>query len=73
MLYKMRTLLAAACGYALDQLLGDPERLAPLHPVVWMGREIRTLEEALRARFPQTERGELAAGAVLAAILPVGT
>ena len=69
----MRIVFAALCGFGLDLLLGDPEHLAPLHPVVWMGRAISSLEKTLRRRFPKTERGELAAGRVLAAALPMGT
>ena len=69
----MRILLAALCGFGLDLLLGDPEKLAPLHPVVLMGKAIQALETGLRACFPATERGELAAGRVLAALLPLGT
>jgi adenosylcobinamide-phosphate synthase len=66
-------LLAALCGFALDLLIGDPERLAPIHPVVLMGRCITKLERVLRARFPQTERGALRAGLVLALVLSIGT
>ena len=69
----MKTLPAALCGYALDCLLGDPATLTPIHPVVWMGKGVRALEKALRERFPKTEPGELAAGAVMAASLNVGT
>ena len=69
----MRIVFAALCGFGLDLLLGDPERLAPLHPVVWMGRAISAMEKKLRRRFPKTEQGELAAGRVLAATLPLGT
>ena len=69
----MKTLPAALCGYALDGLLGDPAALTPIHPVVWMGKGVRALEKALRARFPKTESGELAAGAVMAASLSAGT
>ena len=69
----MKTLPAALCGYALDCLLGDPAALTPIHPVVWMGKGVRALENALRERFPKTEPGELAAGAVMAASLSVGT
>ena len=47
----MRILLAALCGFALDLLIGDPECLAPIHPVVLMGRCITKLEGVLRARF----------------------
>ena len=69
----MKTLPAALCGYALDGLLGDPAALTPIHPVVWMGKGVRALEKTLRERFPKTESGELAAGAVMAASLNVGT
>lgn len=65
--------MAALCGFALDLLLGDPERLAFLHPVVWMGRCITKLETLLRRRFPATESGERRAGVLLALILPLGT
>ncbi len=67
----MEILLAALCGFALDLLFGDPSGLP--HPVVFMGRCISFLEKHLRARFPKTERGERGAGAVLAALLPLGT
>ena len=53
----MRILLAALCGFGLDLLLGDPEKLAPLHPVVLMGKAIQALETGLRACFPAAERG----------------
>ena len=69
----MRILLAALCGFALDLLLGDPERLAFLHPVVWMGKSITKLETILRRRFPKTDSGERRAGLLLAFILPFGT
>lgn len=69
----MKTLPAALCGYALDCLLGDPAALTPIHPVVRMGKGVRALEKTLRERFPKTEPGELAAGAVMAASLSVGT
>ena len=69
----MRILLAALCGFALDLLIGDPERLAPIHPVVLMGRCITRLEGVLRARFPKTERGAFCAGLVLALVLSAGT
>ena len=58
-------------GFVLDALFGDPAWLP--HPVVFMGRCISRLEHFLRARFPASPRGQLAAGAVLAFCLPVGT
>lgn len=55
----------------LDLLLGDPA--FPPHPVVLMGRWISWSEKRLRGIFPKTPRGELAAGAILAIMLPLGT
>lgn len=68
----MTVLLAALCGFGLDLLFGDPILPWP-HPVVVMGRCVTVLERVLRRMFPKTERGELAAGGLLAAILPLGT
>ena len=67
----MTVLLAAVCGFVLDLALGDPAWMP--HPVVFMGRCIARLETALRRAFPATPKGELAAGCVLAAALPLGT
>ena len=58
-------------GFALDLLLADPEGMP--HPVVYMGKAISALEGFLRPRLPQTPRGELLGGAILAAALPAGT
>ena len=62
---------AIPCGFALDLLLADPAWMP--HPVVYMGRAISALEGFLRPRLPQTGQGELFGGAILAAVLPVGT
>lgn len=67
----MEILITAAAGFALDLLLGDPAWMP--HPVVLMGKCISKLEKLLRRVFPKTEKGELLAGAVLAAALPLGT
>jgi len=67
----MEIVFAAVCGFGLDLLLGDPPWMP--HPVVGMGRCITLLERVLRRAFPGTPQGELAAGAVLAAALPLGT
>lgn len=67
----MEIVLAAVLGFLLDVLLGDPAWMT--HPVVLMGRCITRLEAGLRRAFPASPRGELAAGAVLAAVLPAGT
>ncbi len=58
-------------GYVLDALFGDPAWLP--HPVVLMGRCISALEKHLRTALPKTPRGELAGGAAVAAVLPLGT
>ena len=65
--------LAIFCGFILDLLLGDPVIPHVPHPVVIMGRIISRLENRLRRIFPRTPEGELAAGRVLAAALPLGT
>ena len=67
----MEILITAAAGFALDLLLGDPERVP--HPVVYMGRAISALEKTLRRLFPKTDKGELTAGAVLAVVMSAGT
>ena len=58
-------------GFLLDALFGDPAWLP--HPVVLMGRCISALEKHLRIALPKTPRGELAGGAAVAAVLPLGT
>ncbi len=67
----MLTLCAAAGGFALDLLCGDPAWL--LHPVVVMGRYITSFERFVRARLPKTPKGELLGGALLALTLPLLT
>jgi len=62
-------LLAIAIGFLIDCFAGDPPGLP--HPVVWIGRLISFLEKRLRARFPKTDRGELWAGCVMAAAVPL--
>lgn len=64
---------AVLCGFLLDLALGDPALPHCPHPVVLMGRCISALETLLRRLFPQTPKGELAAGCVLAAALPLVT
>ena len=61
----MEILAAALVGFAVDLLLGDPAWMP--HPVVCMGKAISFLEKRLRPAFPNTPRGQIAAGAVLAA------
>ena len=64
-------LLGGAGRFLLDALFGDPAWLP--HPVVLMGRCISALEKHLRTALPKTPRGELAGGAAVAAVLPLGT
>ena len=65
----MEILLAAAAGFLLDMIFGDPHWLP--HPVRLIGFGISVGERILRKFFPKTPRGELAAGAILAVIIPV--
>lgn len=65
----MLIVCAAACGFGLDLLLGDPAWMP--HPVVYMGKLISLLEKFLRARLPKTSKGEFWGGVILAAVLPL--
>ena len=67
----MTHLIVFVAAYLLDALLGDPAWLP--HPVVAMGRAITGLEHLLRRLFSSTNTGLLAAGCVLAALLPLGS
>ena len=67
----MTPLIVFLTAYLLDALLGDPAWLP--HPVVAMGRAITGLEHLLRRLFSSTNTGLLAAGCVLAALLPLGS
>lgn len=65
-------LTAAICaGFIIDMCLGDPENWP--HPVRGIGWLITVLEKKLRQLFPKSPGGELAAGAVLAALVPAIT
>lgn len=61
--------IAVAAGFIMDILFGDPAWIK--HPVVIMGRAISVMERALRKLFPETDRGEFAAGLAMAVILPL--
>lgn len=63
--------LAVFCGFCMDLLLGDPACVP--HPVVLMGRAITFLEQQLRAALPDTKKGRLWGGRILAAVLPLCT
>ncbi len=67
----MNILAAAAAGFLMDLLLGDPHWMP--HPVVIMGKCISQSEKVLRKIFPKTPAGERWAGRVLAAGLPLVT
>ena len=60
---------ALPAGCILDLCFGDPHWLP--HPVAWMGKWISWLEQKLRRVLPGAPRGQLAGGAVLAAVTPV--
>lgn len=62
-----------AAALLLDCLLGDPEKLTRLHPVVLMGKAIAILEQFLRKCFAKNKKGEFRAGVILAVVLPVST
>lgn len=53
-------------GFCLDLVFGDPYFLP--HPIRFIGLLISSLEKLLRNIFPKTDKGELAAGAVLAVL-----
>lgn len=59
----MRFVILAACGFLLDAAFGDPAWLP--HPVCGIGALISRLEKLLRRVFPQTPKGETAAGVLL--------
>lgn len=54
---------ALVIGFFIDLLVGDPHGI--LHSVVGIGKLISLLEKILRQGFPKTDKGEIAAGAVL--------
>ncbi len=61
-------LTAVWIGVLLDAWIGDPQGW--WHPVRSIGWLIARLEAALRRLFPRTDGGELAAGCVLAVLVP---
>lgn len=69
MTLPLLTLLSVIAGFLIDCAVGDPSRLP--HPVVLIGKLISLSERGLRGAFPRTDRGELAAGTVMAILVPV--
>lgn len=63
--------LSVLLGFLLDMLFADPPWIP--HPVVIIGRAISAMEKLLRGAFPKSQRGERAAGAVMAAVIPIMT
>ena len=61
------TFLSVLVGFFLDLLIGYPRFL--YHPVRLIGHLVSLLSRALRALFPETPRGELAAGAFLVVLV----
>lgn len=63
------TVVAAVCGFIIDLIAGDPRWI--YHPVCIIGNAISAMEKIMRKLFPDTQKGERAAGAVLAVIITV--
>ena len=65
-------MIALAAGLVLDLIFGDPHWMP--HPVRFIGKMIAKGEKIIRALLPETKKGELVGGAVLAvAILSIST
>ncbi|NBH73537.1 cobalamin biosynthesis protein CobD [Clostridiaceae bacterium] len=65
----MELAIAAGIGFLLDQWIGDPEGW--WHPIRAIGWLVGRMERLLRRVFPAGKAGELAAGGVLAVLVPV--
>ncbi len=63
------TALSVLSGFLIDCVLGDPAWIP--HPVVLIGKLISLSEKVLRKLFPKTDRGALAAGTVMAILVPL--
>ncbi len=63
------TLLSVLLGFLIDCAVGDPHWLP--HPVMLIGKLISVSEKLLRRMFPKTDRGALAAGTVMAILVPL--
>lgn len=64
----MELAIAAGIGFLLDQWIGDPEGW--WHPIRAIGWLVGRMERLLRRVFPAGKAGELAAGGVLAVLVP---
>lgn len=60
------SLIAICIGFLLDLMIGDPHWM--WHPIRGIGWLISALEKTLRCIFPETDKGESAAGAMLVII-----
>lgn len=65
----MWILFSIFLGFVIDWCIGDPYCIP--HPVVWVGKGISKSEKLLRKIFPQTSKGELKGGIVIAVLIPV--
>jgi adenosylcobinamide-phosphate synthase len=65
----MLSLTALVIGFILDLIIGDP--IGWPHVVLGYGKLIAFFERVLRKAFPKTDRGALAAGVLLVAIMGV--
>ena len=63
----MKTAMTLLAAFGLDAALGDPHY--SWHPAVLIGKLIAVLESQVRRRLPDTPRGQMAAGTLLAAIV----
>lgn len=63
----MSSVYALGIGFLLDLMFGDPHWMP--HPVRLIGLLISGLEKLLRRLFPKSNKGELAAGIVLAVLV----
>lgn len=65
-IYRIITLLA---GFVLEFAFGWPGKL--WHPIMGIGKLISCSEKALRRIFPRSDKGQRAAGIIMAAVLPL--
>ena len=69
---NMKTAMTMLAAFGLDAALGDPHY--SWHPAALIGKLIAALESPLRRRLPDTQRGQMTGGALLAAsVITVST